>query len=593
MTAVVVEVVDGLIGHQVAIVEEQSVEANAIRELELIVDVPVVLSIDAELVELHAGGRSGLAIVAIGEAEHLRSLIEELVDGHALFPVVAIVTRTVTHVLVVGHLVLEGDTTHDLVVAKIVGQVVLDVPNGVVHGVVPCEELIAEGHVVVVVAGDVDEGELRRVGAAHVVELRVGSQELVRQVVGQTAVQVERERVNEVVHGVHRVGKRHRVLRSTTTAHTRATIHRGSVRSIPEGVLRVVVAQGEVVLVGDVPVQASQELIVLLVGGEAGVAACVVTIFAGHVVAHGSEVAQLGARNVVVGIGNAILRTAPAVGNGRSIHHFAIDEEEELVLQDRAAEGETVGGLLVLGTCAADLLALDGVTTHVLVAVVDVGCAAEGVRTRLRDGIHTTTDEVGLANVVGRNHHLQFLDSIERDGVATTRKLVGETEVVVEVGTVDGEVSRTAVATGEAHAVTAIRRQTRHVGDRAAHGRQIGDLLAVDVGGSTRLLGSKLRSLTGDDDFAQFVGILRDPNAQVVGFTQLKHNAFESFGLETDVAHGNGIRATRTHTLDAESAIHVRHCSIAGARRFVHGLHGGTNDFLAISVADGHFSAHT
>ena len=488
---------------------------------------------------------------------------------------------------------LEAYTTHNLMRAKIVGEVVLHVPNGVVNSVVPCEQLITEGHVVVVVANDVDEGELRRVGAAHVVELRIGSQELVRQVVGQAAVQIERERVNEVVHRIHGVSKRHRVLRHTGTAHTCTTVHRSSIGRVPDAVLRVVVAQGEVVLVGDVPVDAGKNLVVVLVGREVGVGTRVVAVVAGHVVAHSSEVAQLGARNIVVGNGHTVARTTPAVYDGRSLHHFTVDEEEQLVLQNRAAKGETVGGLLVLCTCSGDLLTLNSVTTHVLVAVIDVGSTAERVRTRLRDGVHTTTDEVGLTDIVGRNHHLQLLDSIDRDGVATAGELVGETEVVVEVGTINREVGSTAVATGEAHTVTSIRRKASHVGDSTAHRRQIRDLLAVDVGRSTGLLGSKLRSLTRDDDFVQLVGIFRKPNTEVVGLTQLELDALEGLRLEADVAHGNSIRTARTHTLDAESAIHVRHCSIAGSRRLVHGLHGGTDDFLASGVANGHLTAHT
>ena len=86
---------------------------------------------------------------------------------------------------------LEGNTSHDLVGTQIVGDVVLDVPDGVMNGVVPGEQLITEGHVVVTVLGDIDEGELRRVSTTHIIELRNSSQELVREIISQTAVQVE------------------------------------------------------------------------------------------------------------------------------------------------------------------------------------------------------------------------------------------------------------------------------------------------------------------------------------------------------------------------------------------------------------------
>ena len=86
----------------------------------------------------------------------------------------------------------------------------------------------------------------------------------------------------------------------------------------------------------------------------------------------------------------------------------------------------------------------------------DVGTATELVGTTLGNGVNTTTDEVGLTNIVGRDHNLHLLDSLDADGVATTGQVVAQTEVVVEVGTVNGEVGSTAIGTGKTHAVTAV-----------------------------------------------------------------------------------------------------------------------------------------
>ena len=96
---------------------------------------------------------------------------------------------------------------------------------------------------------------------------------------------------------------------------------------------------------------------------------------------------------------------------------------------------------------------VDTVTTQVLVTIVNVGRSLEGVRTRLCDGVDTTTDEVGLTHIERCNNHLYFLDGIERDGVTTTRQLVAQTEVIIEVGTIDGEVRGTTVTTSKAHAI--------------------------------------------------------------------------------------------------------------------------------------------
>ena len=169
-----------------------------------------------------------------------------------------------------------------------------------------------------------------------------------------------------------------------------------------------------------------------------------------------SQVAQGGARDESISVTDAVLGSTPAVNDGRLLGHLTVYKEEELVLPDGATKGETVGGHLVLLTRLRNLITVYSVTAHVLVAVEDVGAAAEGVGTALGDGVHATTDEVGLTHVVGRNHNLHFLDCLDRNGVATTGQTVAQTEVVIEVGTVNGEVGQTAVGTGKAHAVTTV-----------------------------------------------------------------------------------------------------------------------------------------
>ena len=222
MTAVVIEVIDCLIGHQVAIVEEEVIKTKAVGQLQVARSLPLVLQIDAHLAVLHTRGRVLLAIVAISEGHNLRSAtIEEVVEG-----LVTVITQTVTHVGVVGHLMFEADAAKKLVRAEIPRHVVLGVPHAIVHGVVVCEELFTERNVVGAVAVEyVDERELRRIGAAHVVELRVSDEELVAQVVSETAVEVKRERVDVVVHGIHGIGIRHCHLRCTSVSRTRAAVH--------------------------------------------------------------------------------------------------------------------------------------------------------------------------------------------------------------------------------------------------------------------------------------------------------------------------------------------------------------------------------
>ena len=159
MTAVVVQFLDGIVGHQVAVVEEQTVQTQACGKLEVVGGVPLLLTIDTYFMETDTCSRSLLAIIAIGQANNLGCCTVDKVI-HAL---VAIVAGTVTHILVVRHLILITDTSSNLVVASVVCNVVLDVEHGVVHGIVPCKELVAQSHVLGSCVGSVvniDEWEL-------------------------------------------------------------------------------------------------------------------------------------------------------------------------------------------------------------------------------------------------------------------------------------------------------------------------------------------------------------------------------------------------------------------------------------------------
>ena len=64
-------------------------------------------------------------------------------------------------------------------------------------------------------------------------------------------------------------------------------------------------------LIGDVPVQTGQNLVVALVGREAGPAASVITVLALCEVRDGLKVRELGARDVLSDISHTIGRTAP------------------------------------------------------------------------------------------------------------------------------------------------------------------------------------------------------------------------------------------------------------------------------------------
>ena len=55
---------------------------------------------------------------------------------------------------------LEGKTTHDLVITEIISQVILDIPDCIVYGIVPGKQFVTQCHIVVLVLHDVNEREL-------------------------------------------------------------------------------------------------------------------------------------------------------------------------------------------------------------------------------------------------------------------------------------------------------------------------------------------------------------------------------------------------------------------------------------------------
>ena len=263
-----------------------------------------------------------------------------------------------------------------------------------------------------------------------------------------------------------------------------------------------------------------------------------------------------------------------------------VDEIEEFVLDDGAAEGHTIGS----GTLRVTVTELETgniVAAHELIPVIHIGRALDGVGTGLGDGVDTTADEVGLADVIRRDDDLHFLDGVKRNGVAAAGEVAGETEVVVEVTAVDGEVGSTVVRTHEGHAVSAVRREPGHIGEAAADGRKGNDLAVVDIGSRTCLLGGELGRCSGDDDgLGKHLGIVRHLGVERIGLTQKEGDISVGNRLVTKAADLDRVRTARTHTVDGETAFGIRHGIVLRTGRIVNGDHGGADDGFAGSVRD-------
>ena len=164
-------------------------------------------------------------------------------------------------------------------------------------------------------------------------------------------------------------------------------------------------------LLADVPVDTAEELDVALVFVVVVVCTGIVAVVRLQEVAHGFGLGLADAGNHAVFIGDAVLGGTPAVDFGRIRDVLGVHEEEQLVLDDGPAEGESVGGLTVLAPF--EVHAVDTATVEVLVLMVDVSGTLEGVGTGLGNGVHATADEVALADIVRGNHNLNLLDCID------------------------------------------------------------------------------------------------------------------------------------------------------------------------------------
>ena len=270
----------------------------------------------------------------------------------------------------------------------------------------------------------------------------------------------------------------------------------------------------------DVPVQADKGLHVRFVAAEVVVGTGVIAVLVHDIVLDPLHVGHGGAGNEKGRIGYAVGRGLPAGSLLRMGDVLEVDEVEELVLDDGAAEGHTIGS----GTLRVTFTELESgnvVSAHEFVPVIDIGRTLDGVGTGLGDGVDTTADEVGLADVVRRDDDLHFLDGIQGDGVAAAREVSGKTEVVVEVTTVDGEVRGTVIGTHEGHAVSSVRREPGHIGEVTADSRKGNDLAVVDIGCRTCLLGGELGRCRGDDDgFGKHLGIVRHLGVECIGLTK-------------------------------------------------------------------------
>ena len=104
---------------------------------------------------------------------------------------------------------------------------------------------------------------------------------------------------------------------------------------------------------------------------------------------------------------------------------------------------------------------------------------------------------------------MHLINGINRDRIAAAWETFTKSEVIVEVGAVNGEVSHTSVASCKTHTATAVGRQAYEVGNVTIDSWCIHNLVARDVCNSTHLLIRELRSSTSYHHICQLASDFR------------------------------------------------------------------------------------
>ena len=473
-------------------VHEREVNAQTIGELQVAVHFKLVLQVQTQLTGLDDGSPAQVAISdgGVGALEHklVGGVVHEVVQ-RVVNPLTGDrLDEQVAHLeeLVVGS---QGDGVTTLVPRQVVFQQIHVLIQEVGTRAILSTDVDGDIAASVVLVGHVLDPEQRTLirHVAAVADAVVASAEFVVNARADVAVQLSHKRVGDVVEAIARVVE---------------VVAGGTGAPLVVVGVAVLVAQSQLVVVVDVPVDAGQQV--------EGIAL--------HVAA---AIALLDARKLVVLVGNlldsgfaqVVARHAGIEAGGIAlVVVFQVEEEEELVLGNGTTDVTTDGGSVLLCELILDVTTSGIVAAvEVLVVVISVESGVEVVGTLLGDSVDTTAGETTLAHVEGSDHHLNLLDSVHRDGVGASLSAIGarssQTEHVVTHSTINLETVVAVVAAGKrdtAHLRGAGHGHVLdHVVDIAVHRRGIFDICHREV---VACAGFLTVCIACDDHFAELVG---------------------------------------------------------------------------------------
>ena len=360
---------------------------------------------------------------------------------------------------------------------------------------------------------------------------------------------------------------------------------------------RALVGEAGAVVVADVPVQLDQIAVVRQVGGAAGNVTRIQAVAEGDV----ADALDVARRNRVAG-GRAITEARVVRHIGRGAHAgglllFGGHEEEQLVLDDRTAQGHALGGVdavalvVVVRVVAVQIAGVAHKVAGVAICVIDR--AVEIIGARLGHRVDAGAHAVG-GGVEIRGGDVVFGDGVGRDRRALVRQAVGvEAKRVALRHTVHADVVVTRVLAVGGDGAGALvghrdaRIKARDVRDRAVGLRRRLQLFLGKIGRQALVVRREgLHQRAGGHGHTgkvlNVLGLLGAHGEVDRAFlAQLQvHLILLALG-QAGFGCGHIERAAHAHALRRIASIGASGGDLRGAGRLMHDLHGGAGHRLA------------
>ncbi len=352
----------------------------------------------------------------------------------------------------------------------------------------------------------------------------------------------------------------------------------------------MVVANAELVFVIEVKIhfgdkaQGGGLVIIALVG--TGLVAKILFQIGAQRIQIGGEDAGCVARYRLVEIGP---RHIVGAGLGQFVA-LGIDKEKEFVLDDRAAQADA-NAAVAEGTGVVGVGF--GFGAHqTLITGQAINRAGKFVGSALGDGVDAGAHKITLANVIGRDVDLQLFDGLQRDRchAGAVAGLSCQTERVVEIGTVDGDVVHAVILAREGESIAGrvvLRCQTGKIFDSSCDGGQGLDCLFADRGGraGTRSAHDGA-TFSRRHNFAKVNGFLGQDKINLRVLAQGQVDIFDLFGLVTHKPRRDRIGTANAHTGDVIAPVGTGIDAKGRAARLMNGHDIGADQGLAVVVDD-------